>query len=79
MITARVTSKGQVVIPARIRRKLGIKKGTALVVDERDGAIIMRPATREYFDRFAGILAGGPSLAKELVEEHAREREKEDE
>ena len=78
MTTARVSSKGQVVIPAKIRRRLGIEEGTTLIVDERDGAIILRPATREYFDSLAGILAGGPSLAKELLEERARDRENED-
>ena len=79
MITTRMTSKGQVVIPAEIRRRLGVGKGTPFVVDEEDGAIVLRPATREYFDRLAGVLPREPSLAKQLAEEHAQERQKEDE
>ena len=38
-----VTIKGQVVIPAKIRHRLGIKKGTKLYVEERKGEIILRP------------------------------------
>jgi len=78
MATARLSTKGQVVIPADIRRKLGLRKGTPLVITEDHGAVVIRPATRQYFDSLAGILAGGPSLCKEIIEEHAREREKED-
>jgi len=38
-----VTVKGQVVIPAKIRHRLGIKKGTKLFFEERKGEIILRP------------------------------------
>lgn len=79
MTTTRMTSKGQVVIPAAIRRCLGIGKGTPMVVDEKDGAIILRPATREYFDRLAGVLPGEPSLAKQFAEEHVCETHEEHE
>jgi len=77
-MTTRVTSKGQVVIPAPLRRKLGIRKGTPMVVTEQDGGVFLQPETREYFDKLAGILPRKPSLAQELVREHALEREKED-
>ena len=77
MITTRVSSRGRVVIPAEVRRKLGIGKGTPLVVSEHEGAILLRPATREDFDGLAGILPRKPSLARKSVREHARERVKE--
>jgi len=77
-MTTRVTSKGQLVIPAPLRRKLGIRKGTPMVVTERDGGLFLEPQNREYFDKLAGILPREPSLAQELVREHAQEREKED-
>ena len=53
-----VTVKGQVVIPARLRHRLGIKKGTKLYVEERKGEIILRPLNREYFQKMSGILKG---------------------
>ena len=41
-----VTIKGQVVIPAKIRHRLGIKKGTKFYVEDRKGEIILRPLNR---------------------------------
>ena len=66
-----VSVKGQVVIPAQIRRRLGVRQGTRLRVEEHDGAIVMRPISREYFERFCGVLAG-PS-AVEALERSRRE------
>jgi len=60
-----VTTKGQVVIPASIRHRLGIKKGTKLHVEERKGEIILRPLNREYFKKVSGMLKGS-GLTKAL-------------
>ncbi len=73
-----VTTKGQIVIPAIIRRRLGIKKGTRLHVEERDGQIVLRPLTRDYFQRMSGILKGS-GLLKALEESRAEELRREEE
>jgi len=39
---AKVSSKGQVVIPARIREKAKIKEGTTLAVSSQKNIVIMR-------------------------------------
>ena len=78
MVTALVTSKGQLVIPADVRRRHNIKKGIRLVLEERGEEIVLRPASPEYFDQFAGIFKGKGSLTKTLLEERARDRERED-
>jgi len=41
--TATVTSKSMVTIPARIRRKYGIKEGMKVEFVELDGAVLMIP------------------------------------
>ena len=46
-----VTIKGQVVIPAKIRHRLGIKKVSRLDVEKRNGEIILRPLNRDYFKK----------------------------
>lgn len=53
-----VTSKGQLVIPAELRRKHGIKSGTRVRFEERDGGILVRPASNEAIARLRGILKG---------------------
>ena len=70
-----VTVKGQVVIPSRLRRRFGIKKGTQVYLYERDGEIVIRPVTDEYLRSLAGITGTKGRLLKALVEEKAKERE----
>jgi AbrB family looped-hinge helix DNA binding protein len=74
---AAVTIKGQVVIPVKIRERLGIKKGTRLHVEERDGEVILRPLNREYFQKMSGILKDG-GLVKALEETRAEDRRREE-
>jgi antitoxin PrlF len=40
----RVSSKGQIVIPREVRKKLGVKGGEKLLVLTRDGDILLRKA-----------------------------------
>jgi AbrB family looped-hinge helix DNA binding protein len=72
-----VTIKGQVVIPAKIRHRLGIKKGTKFYVEERKGEIILRPLNREYFQKMSGILKGG-GLIKSLGESRKEDLKREE-
>jgi AbrB family looped-hinge helix DNA binding protein len=72
-----VTTKGQIVIPSRIRRKMNIKKGTKLYIDEKDDEIILKPVTRDYFKKIAGVLSTKGMLSKKLLEERAKDKEKE--
>ncbi len=74
MDKAVVTVKGQVVIPSRLRRKFGIKKGTQVSLFERDGEIVIKPITDEYIRNMAGITGTKGKLLKALKEEKARER-----
>ncbi|MCX5803909.1 MAG: AbrB/MazE/SpoVT family DNA-binding domain-containing protein [Proteobacteria bacterium] len=69
-----VTTKGQVVIPSKLRRKLGIKQGTQVTFFERDGEIVIKPITDEYIKKMAGITGTKGKLLKALKEEKARER-----
>ena len=73
MNTAYVTSKGQLVVPSRIRRQFGIKPGTRVNFVEEDGRIIFQPVTRQYIDSFCGIFKLKPG-EKSVVEEHLEER-----
>jgi AbrB family looped-hinge helix DNA binding protein len=72
--TSVVTTKGQLVIPARLRRRFGIKKGTRVTFVEDAGRIIVQPLTREFIRGLRGSLQGGPTALAALLEERKRER-----
>lgn len=73
-----MTVKGQIVVPAKLRRKLGLKKGAKVAIIEDEHGFLVRPLDRKYFDQFAGILPGKGKATKALLEERKREREHED-
>lgn len=64
-------------IPVRIRKKVGIKEGTKVFFEEKNGDVIVHPATPEFYERMCGILKGG-GLLKTLEEERRKEKEHED-
>ena len=76
MTTTTITSKGQIVIPSRIRKHLNIKPGMRFVVQEKGRKIIVEQVDKNYFDQFAGILKG-TNATEELLMERKRENEKE--
>lgn len=76
METAVVTTKGQLVIPSRLRRRLGIREGTRIAFEERDGQVLIHPLTRSYFERCAGMLGSKGAAMKALLRERARDRDR---
>jgi AbrB family looped-hinge helix DNA binding protein len=70
------TSKGQVVIPSKVRRQLGIKEGTYLQidVDEANKRLILTPVTREYVHSLRGKYKGR-GLMKAFMADKKREKE----
>lgn len=78
METGIVTVKGQVVIPSKIRKRLGIKKGTKVCFIERDEDVVLRPLTKDYFEKMAGLLQPGGQLTKRLLEARKQDRLRED-
>ena len=75
MDRALVTVKGQIVIPSKLRRKFGIKKGTQVYIYERDGEITIKPITDDYIRNMAGMAGTKGKLLKSLMDEKAKERE----
>ena len=73
-----VTLKGQVVIPKKIRSMFHIKKGTQVRFEPRNGEIVLKPLTPEYFEKMAWILGSGGKVTKALLEARAKDRERED-
>ncbi len=66
--TAVVTSKGQLVIPARLRKRLKIKKGTLVAFTEDNGRLVLQPITPEFIASERGCLKGSGVLEHLLAE-----------
>lgn len=70
--TISVSSKGQIVIPERIREELDIQTGSRLVLIEKDGTIILKKEEDvlkhfeedEQKERIGWMIAGENSLKK---------------
>ena len=73
-----VTIKGQILVPVRIRRRLGIKKGTKVAIIEEEHGFLVRTLDKKYFEQFAGILPVKGKAAKALIEERRKDREREE-
>ncbi len=78
METAYVTSKGQLVIPASLRKRFGIKAGTKVRFIERDGEIVIQPITSEFIRSVCGMLKSDKSMTRELLKERAKDRQREE-
>jgi AbrB family looped-hinge helix DNA binding protein len=72
--TSIVTTKGQLVIPSKLRRKYAIRKGTHVAFLEEENRLVLQPLTPEFIRSLRGSLKGEPSPLKILREERKRER-----
>jgi AbrB family looped-hinge helix DNA binding protein len=73
-ISATFTSKGQLVIPAELRRRHGIAAGTKVkFLEDEFGRIVLQPITEDYIDRVMGCLADGADLLANWEKEHREE------
>ena len=75
------TTKGQVVIPLRLRKQYHIEEGTKAVIEATPEGILLKPVTRHSIARLRGVLKrkpGGKSLAQEWAEHKNEELELEE-
>jgi antitoxin PrlF len=79
--TAWFTTRGQVVIPLRLRKQFEIEDGTKVVVQATSEGILLKPVTSALIRRGRGIIkrkSGEKSLAEERAEHKKLERELEE-
>jgi len=71
--TVQFTTKGQVVIPARVRREFQIEDGTKASVTITPEGILIRPITRSYIKSLRGSLKGR-GVMKSMMADRKHER-----
>ena len=75
MAIVKTLSKGQIVIPAELRKKYHIKPGTKIQVLEYSGIIYLIPPVADPINAACGILPSNPSLSEKLISERKGEFE----
>ena len=72
MPVATVSSKGQIVIPRRIRERLRLEEGARVEIELSGTAVVLRPirSGTKGWRRWRGAFAGR-GLLKALADEHA--------
>ena len=83
---SKLTSQGQISVPAEVRRKLGLVPGSVIEWIDADGKVMVRPAGRFTSEDIHGAIfpAGAPrkvsrdqmkaSIGKLIRKRHARGR-----
>jgi AbrB family looped-hinge helix DNA binding protein len=69
-----ITAKGQVVIPSKLRKKLGFEPGCKVHFEEREGQLVLTVVDIEIIDRLKGSFSG-IDLLGELAALRKEERE----
>lgn len=67
------TVKGQIVIPADLRKKFGIVRGTPVNVYEQDNKIIVEPLHRDPIQEGKGILKTNGRVLRRLKADRKEE------
>ncbi len=73
METSVLTSKGQLLVPKRLRNKYGIKSGVKIIFEETPNGLIIKPMDEQYFKSFMGILKSTGNLKEEMKQMKAEE------
>lgn len=73
MQKVRISGKGQVVIPAQIRRKLNLKQGEMVFVEEDMGVIKIKPKTKLRSLRGTWPELDIETITKEIIEDRERD------
>lgn len=73
MAIVKTLSKGQIVIPAEIRKKYHIKPGTKIQIMEYDDIIYLIPPVEDPIKAACGLLPSKPSLSEKLLVERKGE------
>jgi AbrB family looped-hinge helix DNA binding protein len=74
----KVSSKGWVVIPARLRKRYGIRPGTFVRFRESENGLFIAPVAGDPIQACFGKLAGADSLTKALLENRSEDLKREE-
>jgi AbrB family looped-hinge helix DNA binding protein len=82
-VSSKINQNGRIVIPAAIRRQMGLKAGDSLLMEVEDGVLRMeshRARIRRIQQEFKKIIPpGGMLISEQLIAERREEAHREEE
>ncbi|CAD7774965.1 hypothetical protein BLFGPEAP_01220 [Candidatus Methanoperedenaceae archaeon GB50] len=78
MILVRVSPKGYILIPKKLRKRYGVKPGSKVQLMEDAGKLIVKPVPEDPIEAACGFLKGEFSLTEDLLKEHQKELKNEE-
>ena len=76
--SSKLTSKGQLLVPKRLRIKYGMKPGNRIALVESKHGLIIKPMDEAYFDKLIGKYKDTAPSVKEFLKWKREEKAKED-
>jgi AbrB family looped-hinge helix DNA binding protein len=73
-----LTTKGQLLIPKRLRNKYGIKAGVRVAFIETFDGVLLKPMDNKFFDQFAGMLKDEAPSLREYIAWKKQEKTREE-
>ena len=74
-INATVSSRGYIVLPARLRKEMNIKAGTKILLSREDNKIVLQPVN-SFTRKLAGVTVQSFGTSADEIEEYIdKERE----
>ena len=70
---SQLSTKGQIVIPAKLREAMKLEPGTTVALEREGEALVLRPITVKFIHSLRGI-ARGKGLGALREQEHRKER-----
>jgi AbrB family looped-hinge helix DNA binding protein len=77
MLTATISAKGWIVIPAELRKKYELHAGDQVRLVDYGGVLAIIPTMKDPVREARGLLKGQKSLTRALLAERAKERRRE--
>jgi AbrB family looped-hinge helix DNA binding protein len=72
----RVSKKGQLVVPAELRKELGIEEGTTVSFFKRGKSVVVTPIRPGLADEYMGALGTYKDAGEELIRERRRDEKR---
>lgn len=78
MFVVTASSRGQIVIPKAIRKRLNIVAGKRLAVKTEGDRVLLTPLPDDPVEAFCGIFQEKSSLTRALTEQRQKDRQREE-